>query len=382
METITKESSHDSDDVPSKERTQSLSLKLDAEQTLQAKKIANEINIETLTSADIVQIGFEAEKGLQQTLDGFLSRLDRTSSNQVFLLFDQLEKGVKDANLQEVLRKVQNSKPSLLRRFLGLLKGKSMKQITRETYDGIKDFISGKTQTLAYEVNKIEKDLSRQVHKLNDELGTLDELKASYHEHMIRFGIMAMASEFVLDKARKHLELMERENLTRDNQTLEAKCQYMRQKVQLLESRSLSLIGGYTRLPADHIIIQQIEQAGVATLQETTITASSRFASIKTTLLAINGVFSVKSVQQVGQNQAMMDNQLQQIRSQLTKEIVTTAIASPGDNRLEQVAQIEKIIHDAKEIRALIQSAQRINDEKFGTARSKFEALRNQLSVN
>ena len=140
------------------------------------------------------------------------------------------------------------------------------------------------------------------------------------------------------------------------------------QKVQLLESRTLSLVGSYMRLPADHIIIQQIEQAGVATLQETTITAASRFSSIKTTLLAVNGAFNVKAVQQIAERQAKMDEQLQKVRSQITKEIVTTAMSNPGDNRLEQAAQIEKIIADAVEIKTLINKAQAINEEKFNTS--------------
>jgi hypothetical protein len=210
----------------------------------------------------------------------------------------------------------------------------------------------------------------------------MQELKESYHEHMANFGTMAVASQVVLERAKEHLAVLEQEHQSGDSPIAAAKLQDFTQKVQLLESRTLSLVGAFTRLPADHIIIQQIEQAGVATLQETTITASSRFASIKTTLLAINGAFNVKNVQQMAQKQALMDQQLQQIRGQLTKEIVTTAITNPGDNRLEQVAQIEKIIQDAKEIRELIKTAQQINESKFRTAREKFETLRNQLSQN
>ncbi|MEQ8812055.1 MAG: hypothetical protein RIE59_23510, partial [Imperialibacter sp.] len=92
--------------------------------------------------------------------------------------------------------------------------------------------------------------------------------------------------------------------------------------------------------------------------------------------------FNVKSVQQIAQKQAVMDQQLQQIRSQLTKEIMTTAMASPGDNRLEQVDQVEKIIQDAREIRDLMKKAQEINEGKFRTAREKFVELRSQLSIN
>jgi hypothetical protein len=383
METLTTEPARDSDDNPLVSKKNALGFTLNEEQGQEADRIVASLNIQELTPADIVQIGYSAEQALQRTLDGFLARLDKNSSNQVFLLFDQLEKGVKDANLQEVLRKIQDTKPTLFRRMMGFLRGKNLSQVTRETYDSIKELISGKTQTLAYEVGKIEKELSQSMHKLNEELRTLDELKASYHTHIGNFGTVAVASQQVLENAKAHLGEMETElqNQVAENPIKLARLQDVRQKVNLLASRTLSLVGAYTRLPADHIIIQQIEQAGVATLQETIITASSRFASIKTTLLAINGAFNVKSVQQIAQKQAAMGQQLQQIRSQLTKEIMTTAMASPGDNRLEQVAQVEKIIQDAREIRDLMKKAQEINEGKFRTAREKFVELRSQLSI-
>ena len=379
MDTLLKESSNGGA-LPLAEQKNALGFTLSEAQQAEVERIVSTIKIEELTPAEIVQIGFPAEQALQQTLDGFLARLDKNSSHHVFLLFDQLEKGVKDADLQEVLRKIQNTKPTFFRRLIGFFKGKSLSRISKETYDAVKDLLSGKTQTLAYEVNKIEKELAHHMHKLNDELTTMQELKESYHDHMTNFGTMAVASQRVLEMAKDHLTVLEREHLANENPILTAKLQDFTQKVQLLESRTLSLVGAFTRLPADHIIIQQIEQAGVATLQETTITASSRFASIKTTLLAINGAFNVKNVQQMAQKQALMAQQLQQIRSQLTKEIVNTAITNPGDNRLEQVAQIEKIIQDAKEIRELIKTAQEINESKFRTVREKFETLRNQLS--
>jgi hypothetical protein len=381
MNSITKDYSNESN-MPLAKQSNSLGFTLTADQQMEVDQIVSGIKIEELTPADIVQIGFPAEKALQQILDGFLARLDKNASHQVFQLFEQLEKGVKDANLQEVLNKIQDTQPTFFRKLMGYLKGKSLSQITRETFEGIKDVLSGKTQTLAYEVNKIEKELFHHMQRLNDELRTMEALKDSYHLHMHNFGTMAVASQHILEKAKAHLLVLENESRSNENPILIAQLQDFQQKVQLLESRTLSLVGAFTRLPADHIIIQQIEQAGVATLQETTITASSRFASIKTTLLAINGAFNVKNVQHMAQKQAVMDQQLQQIRSQLTKEIVTTAIASPGDNRLEQVAQIEKIIQDAKDIRELIKTAQEVNDSKFRTARDKFEMLRNQLSQN
>ena len=384
METLRKESGKDSEDVPLPGPSQKLSLHLNASQQQEVEQIAKAINVQELSSADIIQIGYSAEKALQDTLDGFLARLDSASANQVFQLFEKLEKGVKDADLPEVLRKIQHSKPGFMTRFWGMLRGKSPKQVASETYNQIKEVLSGKTQTLVHQVKQIENGLFDSIQKLNAELDTMSDLKQSYHDHLERFAIVAASSEIVLSNAKAELAKMEASNdyLTQDNPIAQAKLQEMRQKVQLLESRTLSLVGSYMRLPADHIIIQQIEQAGVATLQETTITAASRFSSIKTTLLAVNGAFNVKAVQQIAERQAKMDEQLQKVRSQITKEIVTTAMSNPGDNRLEQAAQIEKIIADAVEIKTLINKAQAINEEKFNTARARFEAVRKELAAN
>lgn len=383
METLSNESSNNSEDVPLPEPQKNLSLHLNATQQQEANRLASEIDIHELSAADIIQIGYDAEQSLQNTLDGFLARLDSGSAAQVFQLFSKLEKGVKDAELPEMLRKIQNSQPGLMARIWGFIRGKSPKQVAQETYGQIKDVLSGKTQTLVHQVKQIETDLFESIQKLNVELDTMNELKLSYHDHLDRFAIVAASAEHALEEARNQLRQMNSENrdLTQDNPMVAAKLQEMTQKAQLLESRTLSLVGTYMRLPADHMIIQQIEQAGVATLQETTITASSRFSSIKTTLLALNGAFNVKAVQLIADRQAKMDQQLQKVRSQITSEIVTKAISNPGDNRLEQAAQIEKIIADAVEIKSLINKARSINQEKFNTARARFEAARKQLAA-
>ena len=151
--------------------------------------------------------------------------------------------------------------------------------------------------------------------------------------------------------------------------------------LQLLESRALALEGVYTRLPADQLVIQQIEQAGVATLQETATTIASRFASIKMTLLSIHGAFAVKSVQQLGERQARMDEQLTKLRGAALKDVAVAAARAPGDNRLAQAQQIEAIIVSTREIHELVEAARSETEEKFETARQKFAQARSELAA-
>jgi cell division septum initiation protein DivIVA len=129
------------------------------------------------------------------------------------------------------------------------------------------------------------------------------------------------------------------------------------------------------------MVIQQIEQAGVATLQETATTVASRFASIKMTLLSIHGAFAVKSVQQIAGRQAQLDRQLTELRGRALKDVAVSAALAPGDNRVAQAEQIERIIATTKEVHGLVEAARKTTDEKFEVARAKFAAARQELAT-
>ena len=129
------------------------------------------------------------------------------------------------------------------------------------------------------------------------------------------------------------------------------------------------------------MVIQQIEAAGIATLQETATTVSSRFASIKMTLLAIHGAFAVKSVQQIAERQARLDQQLTQLRGQATKDVAIAAAKAPGDNRVAQAQQIAAIITQTREIHELVETAKQETEAKFEAARQMFEQSRAELAA-
>jgi hypothetical protein len=119
----------------------------------------------------------------------------------------------------------------------------------------------------------------------------------------------------------------------------------------------------------------------VATLQETATTVASRFASIKMTLLSIDGTFAVKQLQQVAGRQAKLDQQLTELRGRALKDVAVSAAAAPGQNRLAQAQQIEQIIASTTEIHELVAVARRISDENFEQARQKFAAARQELAT-
>ena len=351
------------------------------DQIPQAKASLGELDFAQMPPGDVVKLGFEAEQALQRTLDGFLSRLDKNTASALFTLFGKLEEGVEDAKLPEILDKLQSAeKPGFFASLMGRVRGRRPEEVAQEFLAEIGDLISGRTKTLADQMTRLEGELNGQMQKLTGELQSLDSLKKSYSAHFSEFTVAAGVARALLENARSYVAAEEANANTADpvaqSQLLELK-----NKLQLLESRALALEGTYTRLPADQMVIQQIEQAGVATLQETATTAASRFASIKMTLLSIQGAFAVKSVQQLAGRQAQLDRQLTELRGRALKDVAVTAATAPGDNRLQQATQIEQIIKTTAEIHDLVAAAKKTTNEKFEQARQKLSSARQELAT-
>tara|TARA_R110002124_G_scaffold267777_3_gene435145 strand:- start:14085 stop:15260 length:1176 start_codon:yes stop_codon:yes gene_type:complete len=354
---------------------------LGPDQEPKAREALQTIDFESMPSGEVIRIGLDAEQALQRTLDGFLARLDKKSATRVFALFDRLEKGVDDAKLPEILDRIENGeKPGLLGSLFGKLRGKDVQDMASELMEEIGDMVAGRTRTLADELGKLETELSAEMQRLFSELQQLDVLKKSYAEHFGDFTVAAAVSRALLENAKTEVAAAEAKSNPADV-VEQGRLSELRDKLRLLESRALALEGTYTRLPADQMVIQQIEQAGIATLQETATTVASRFASIKMTLLSIHGAFAVKSVQQMAGRQEKLDRQLTEIRGRALKDVAVTAATAPGDNRLAQAQQIEQIIATTKEIHGLVATARKSTEEKFDQARQKLAAARQDLAV-
>lgn len=351
------------------------------EQVPQAEQALAALDFADVPSGDIIKIGLGAEQALQKTLDGFLARLDKKTASKVFALFGRLEKGVEDAKLPEILEKIQKGEePGFFAGLFAKVTGRKPEEAFREFMQEVGDLISSRTQTLADEMGRLEGELSKEMKTLFGELQALESLKQSYGTHFASFTVDAAVARAFLEKARQYVA---QQTAAADpaDVSAHARLRELQDKLRLLESRALALEGTYTRLPADQMVIQQIEAAGIATLQETATTVSSRFASIKMTLLAIHGAFAVKSVQQIAERQARLDQQLTQLRGQATKDVAIAAAKAPGDNRVAQAQQIAAIITQTREIHELVETAKQETEAKFETARQMFEKSRADLAA-
>jgi hypothetical protein len=208
----------------------------------------------------------------------------------------------------------------------------------------------------------------------------IEQLKDQYGEAIADMALIAAVSQAYVPAAESYVEQKAKEAAANPDATKQSELQELQSKLAQLKSRALALEGSYSRLPAEQLVTQQIQDAGVSTLQETATGGLQRFVSLKSTLLALHGALSVQSLQQTNAKNAHLEQQLLAVRASAMKQVVTTAATAPGENRLQQAKQIETIIAQAKELNTIVKSGRDICNQKFDEARGIFAKSREELS--
>jgi hypothetical protein len=221
-------------------------------------------------------------------------------------------------------------------------------------------------------------ELRQEQHKLDGEIRALEQLKDAYRDRYSDFAVVVAFLSVFLSQSRDLVAQAEQQAQPGNPQDT-VRLTELKDKLQALESRSLALEGTLSRLPADQLVIRQLQNAAIATLQETTTTASSRFASIKMTLLTLHGALVTQSVQQLADQGAALDQNLAGVRSVLMKDVVTKAANAPGDNRVAQAQQLQAIVADTAQLVGVVEQARADNQQKFAQARDMFAQARQDM---
>jgi hypothetical protein len=356
----------------------SFPVALGKEQVLVVEDNLAKVDFLTLTLQDVATLGNDAELALQQTLDGFLSRINQLDNPNLFKLVTQLNDAVAEQKLPDLADRILNGKPGTMDKLRSFLSKKGAEKALADAWEETKRLVQGKTKTLVDLVAVMEKELNQEQVRLGAEIRNMEELKAAYRDRFNDFVVVVAFLAALLERAKKQVaEAMAAANPADmiQKQDLDA----LQDKLQALESRTLALEGTLTRLPADHLVIRQLQAAGITTLQETTTTAASRFSSIKMTLLTINGAMITSGVQKLADKGAALDANLTAVRGKLMQDVVTKAANAPGDNRLAQAEQLKGIVESTQSLVGIVEQARTANQQKFTQARLMFDAARKDM---
>lgn len=349
-------------------------LAITPEQGRELQMRLDAFDFSTLTMADIRATASASEMNFSKVLDSFLARIDSQGSHQLFRLVDELSEAIDQEKLPELTDRILDSRPPLLTRLLGLIYPRALKRAAIRVWEETARIASGSTKKLHDHVNAIEKKLREALSRMDGEMRQFEAVKQAYQEAFVSFALDTAFLHSMLLKSRAQFE-QQREELTKDPQKL----MDAEDRLQALESRALAIEGSMSRLPADQLVLRQLQMAGQSTFQELTTTAAGRFANIKMTLLSVHGALDIRNAQRLGEQGAALERNLDATRKRLTAEVTTKAANMPGDNRLQQAQGIADVVKATRELVELAAAARKENQSKFEQARTMLAASRQEM---
>ena len=348
----------------------------------QSNGIVNQVqslSIHDLSLLQISSLGAEVEIALHKSLGSFLDRIEKGDSPQIFRLISELNAAIKAEDLDGLADKIMNGKLGFFDKLLGLLNPKKMATSRANMFEELRMMVSGKSRKLSSVLDKMEKDIEVEKSRALEEAKSLERLKDNYRT---RFGDFVLATVFLstlLVKAQQELAEVSAAE-ARSDFSSKMTLQEAQDKVQALESRALSIEAVLTKLPAEQLVIRQVQTATIQTVQEITTTTAGRMASIKMTLLVLHSAMGAQNLQRTAQQGADLDANLSKVRNRLVTQVVTNAANAPGDNRLQQASQLRDVVKNTRELQAVVEKARLDNKVKFDGARAILVQARTDLT--
>lgn len=361
------------------ERNAKVQLRLSDVQRHELARRLETFDLAMIGGTDIAQLGQADGKKLKEVLDDFLSRVDSDQGQALYGLCERINEGVQQADLLS-LRDQILKEPQLRwwQRWFANAK-KAAENAAKVAYDKAVTTASERTTRLNGFLNGLEGEVDTELGNLRQGVLDLEELKKQYREFAESFAVSVAVAQDLRQQARERVGRLKDEARQNADAVNPAIIDEAEAQLQQLESRALALETTFSRLPADWMVIQQIQAAGVTTYQEVVTTASERFNAIKMTLLTLNGLLRVKGVQMIADRQRQLDEHLTSVRGDLLSQVVKTAANAPGDNRLEQARQLQRIVEDTATMKQIVLDARQSNAQKFHEARELIEGARKTL---
>lgn len=352
----------------------SFPVQLQPEQIAKIRQRVGSFDFAQIRQEQIAVLGAEPTLALNRILDAYLARVNRAENPQIFKLIPALDEAVAKERLGELANNILNAKPGLVDRLRGMMNKRSLARALDRIYEDLNRVAKMKSQALSDIVKDMEGKLSIELKKLGTELLELEAMKNEYRRIFVAFAEEAVFLQNALKKARAEAPAL----LAAVGPDL-GRQQEIQDKLQSLESVSVARETMMTRMPAEQIVIRQVQNAAISTVQEAVTTMGDRFASIRMTLIAIHGTQMIQNVQRLAQSGANLDNNLQEVRAHLMQGVVTTAALAPGNNRVEQANDLKRVVADTQALQTIVDNARIANQAKFEEARNTLAGVRQDL---
>lgn len=331
----------------------------------------NTTDIEQKSLLEISTMANASEQALHKAMDPFLDNINKYDNPALFRYIDKLQKDVNEADLPKIVQELNDIELGLFDKIKSFFNRKTPEQIRKEMIGKLMETFGLKTKTLKDSIDQIEQGIRKEMNDVTAQIGVMENLKTQYQQFVAQF---AKETAFLYGLQKKSERQFEALKQAHPDDT--GRIREFEAKLEALKSRALIVEGMLTKIPADQMIIRQIQEVGIKTLSETGSSMYSRFSSIKQTVIALHASMKNQDLQLVEASGRSLDQNLQSVNSMVLKNTATTAATMAGNNRVHQAQQIQSLLDTVAEVEKIKEEGMRKNEENFTKARSMLEESR------
>jgi len=341
----------------------------DSSSSLIAAKIAKENSLLVIQDKEVVMFGSDRQKAIGAKLDDLLAEITKGDSPVLFELFNQLKKGVGEANLSQLELQIRESmQTKWWHKILDSVKLSSVAKRIQSANGEISAMLTGKSKSLLDLTRNMESSIQTEVIKLINDNDRLNKLAKEYRQNILDFGDYVEAGKFMLSEAQS--ELLKKQEAAQTPLEIE-EVKIFEQRINLFENRLLVLENVYAAAPAELESIRLSQGASYSTLAEVASNSLQEFNSIKSTLIKLSVSFQIKTVQSMNDERRKLRDSLSKYGETLLEDVSVKAAQMSGINRLEDAEKLLESASKLNEISNKVIAENKANKERYALAREK-----------
>lgn len=332
---------------------------------------AKQFDLSTVDEQAIVLYASDRQKEVGSALDGILAEITKEQSPVLFELFRQLKKGIEDTDLSAVEQKIRKSQEtSIGGRLLQSIGLSSVAKRLEAANEEIGKLLTSKSKSLLDLTRDMETKLQAEVLRLISNSQQLNTLASTFRTNIGTFGEYVEVGKVVLANAKQTLAVKQAQAATTNAPLDIEAAKLFEQKVNLFETRLVTIETILQKAPAELEAIRLSQGASLATLGETANSALEEFNDIKSILIKLSVSHQIQSVQAINNERRALRDQLQSHGTNLLGQTAEAAARAQGENRVQDATKLLDFAKNLNTINAKVEAEKQQNQARFAQARA------------
>lgn len=342
---------------------------------------AKQYDLTVVDEQQVVLFGSDRQRAIGSALDNLLAEITKENNPILFELFRKLQKGVEGVDVPALEKEIRESNE---KGFVGgLLESIGLSSAAKrleKANDKISAMLRSKSSSLLDLTKEMEGQIQVEVNKLIADSKKLNTLADEYRQNITYFSQAVEVGKLVLENAKAELARKQAHAATTNAQLDIEAVKLFSQKVDLFETRLVTIETILQKAPAELEAIRLAQGASLATLGETANSALEEFNDIKSVLMKLTIANQINTVQGLGSIRRDVRDKLQAHGTNLLGQVAVNAATAQGQNRVDDSKRLLEFTTKITDISKRVEAEKANNQNRFAEARANLLEVKKLIS--